>query len=67
MTGRRPAFGRDEQVPFDSPQVEIPVEAGDEKNSIHVGGDDLLLGRIPGRAAGKAAAAWQDGDDPRVA
>ena len=67
ITGRRAAFGRDEQVPLDPSRVEVSIEARDEKHDVDVRRDDLFLGGVAGRATGKAAVPRQDRDDTRVA
>src|SRR3546814_20330058 len=50
-------------VAFDAGRVEAPVQAAYHKHGIDVGGDDLLLVVLAGRAALDRGSAWQQGDD----
>ena len=42
--------------------VEVAVEPGDEEDDVDVGGDDLFLGGVAGRAPREAAVPRQHGD-----
>ena len=60
------ALPGDEEVALDPAWVEITIEAADEEHDVDVGGNDLFLGAIAGRASREAARSRQDGDNPRV-
>ena len=65
--GSGAAFPGNEEVSFDAPRVEIPIESADEEHRVDVRRDDLLFGPIAGGAAREAAESREDGDDPGVA
>ena len=54
-----------DQIPFDSPGVEVVVEAAHHEHRVDVGGDELPAGRFTRRLAGETQAARQHRLDGR--
>src|SRR5215213_2370675 len=53
----------DDQVSFDTSWVEVFIQRGDKKNSIHVGRDDLLFDARACHLPSELTFSWQDGVD----
>ena len=58
--GRRAAFPRHRQVPFDPAKVQVLIEGRHQEGRIDVGRQDLLGGIRAGRLAGEHALAWKN-------
>ena len=65
MTGDGAALARHQQVPLETARVVVAIEAHDDEDDVHIGGDDLLAGRLAGRAPRERRAPRQDADDDR--
>jgi len=63
---RRPTFGGQGEVAFETAKVEIAIEAADQEDEIDVGGEGLFFLATSGSAPREAGAAREDGLDDGV-
>ena len=47
---RGAALARHQQVPLETTRVVVAIQSHDDEDDVDVGGDDLLAGRLAGRA-----------------
>ena len=60
-----PALPGEDERPLDPPGVEVPVEAHHQEDRVHVGGQHLGDGAVPGRASDEGGAPGQQRLDDR--
>ena len=59
----RAALPGEREVALEAPEVQVLVDRGDDEDDVDVGGEDLLLRRLPGGLARELRAAREDGLD----
>src|SRR5687767_4187549 len=59
----RAALPSHQEISLQPTNAEVVVQAHDDEDDVHVGGDDLLIGDVAGHTPRETAPTWQDGND----